>query len=93
LSNNKKKDHKDHTHPPPVVKVGEGVREKPPGDKEKPEEPSSTEKEKREQTLLGKVDAGLEAKAKDAAERHEQLLRLGRSSKIIRNGCRRKNPT
>jgi hypothetical protein len=37
LSNNKKKDHKDHKHPSPAVKVGEGVRENPPSDKEKAE--------------------------------------------------------
>ena len=77
MSNNKKKDHKDHTHPPPVVKVGEVVREKAPSDKEKGEGPSSTEKEKREQTPVEKAHAELEAKAKDAAERHDQLLRLG----------------
>jgi molecular chaperone GrpE len=60
-----------------VVKVGEGVREKAPSDKEKGEGPSSTEKEKREQTPLEKVHAELEAKAKDATERHDQWLRLG----------------
>jgi molecular chaperone GrpE len=59
------------------VKVGEGVREKAPSDKEKAEGPSSTEKEKREQTPLEKVHAELEAKAKDATERHDQWLRLG----------------
>jgi molecular chaperone GrpE len=77
LSNNKKKDHKDHKHPSPAVKVGEGIREKAASGKEKAEGPSSTEKEKREQTPLEKVHAELEAKAKDAAERHDQLLRLG----------------
>jgi molecular chaperone GrpE len=77
LSNNKKKDQKDHKYPSPAVKVGEGVREKAPSDKEKAEGPSSTEKEKREQTPLEKVQAELEAKAKEAAERHDQLLRLG----------------
>ncbi|MCX5916757.1 MAG: nucleotide exchange factor GrpE [Deltaproteobacteria bacterium] len=77
MSNNKKKDPKDHNHPPPVVKVGEGVREKAPSDKEKREGPSSTEKEKREQTPLEKVHAELEAKAKDATEQHDQWLRLG----------------
>lgn len=77
MSNNKKKDHKDHKHPSPAVKMGEGVREKAPSDKEKAEGPSSTEKEKREQTPLEKVQAELEAKAKEAAERHDQLLRLG----------------
>jgi len=77
LSNNKKIDYKGHTYAPPVVKVGEGVREKAPSDKEKGEGPSSTQKEKREQTPLEKAHAGLEAKAKDAAERHDQWLRLG----------------
>ena len=77
MSNDKKKGHKDHNHPPPVVKAGEGVREKASRDKEKAGGPSSTEKEKREQTSLEKVHAELEAKAKDAAERHDQLLRLG----------------
>jgi molecular chaperone GrpE len=57
--------------------MGEGVREKAPSDIEKSEGPSSPEKEKREQTPLEKVQAELEAKAKDAAERHDQLLRLG----------------
>jgi molecular chaperone GrpE len=59
------------------VKVGEVVREKAPSDKEKAEGLSSTEKEKREQTPLGKVHAELEAKAKDTAEWHDKLLRLG----------------
>ena len=77
MSNNKKKDHKDHKPPSPAVKVGEGVREKAPSDKEKAEGPSSTEKEKREQTPLEKVHAELEAKAKDAAEGHDKWLRLG----------------
>ena len=77
MSNNKKKDHKDHKHRSPAVKVGDGVREKASRDKEKAEGPSSTEKEKREQTSLEKVHAELVAKAKDAAERHDQLLRLG----------------
>ena len=77
MSNNKKKDHKDHKHRSPAVKVGDGVREKASRDKEKAEGPSSTEKEKREQTSLEKVHAELVAKAKDAAERHNQLLRLG----------------
>jgi molecular chaperone GrpE len=76
LSNNKKKDHKDHKHPSPAVKVGEGFREKAPSDKEKAGGPSSTEKEKREQTPLEKAHAELEAKAKDAVEQHDQLLRL-----------------
>jgi len=76
LSNDKEKGHKDHKHPPPAVKVGEGFREKAPSDKEKAGGPSSTEKEKREQTPLEKAHAELEAKAKDAAERHDQLLRL-----------------
>jgi len=56
--------------------VGEGVREKAPSDKEKAEGPSSTEKEKREQTLLEKVHAEVEAKANDAAEGHDKWLRL-----------------
>ena len=77
MSNNKKKDHKDHKHPSPAVKVGEGVLEKAPSHKEKAEGPSSAEKEQREQTPQEKVHAELEAKAKDAAERHDQLLRLG----------------
>ena len=77
MSNNKKKDHKDHKHPSPAVKVGEVVREKAPSDKEKAEGPSSTEKEKREQTPLDKVQGELEAKAKDAAEGQDKLLRLG----------------
>ncbi len=76
MSNNKKKDHKDPKHPSPAVKVGEGFREKAPSDKEKAGGRSSTEKEKREQTPLEKAHAELEAKAKDAAERHDQLLRL-----------------
>jgi molecular chaperone GrpE len=77
LSHNKKKDYKNHKHPSPSVKVGEGVLEKVPGNKEKVEEPSSTEKEMREQPPQEKVHAEHEAKAKDAAERHDQLLRLG----------------
>jgi len=76
LSKDKEKGHKDHKHPPPAVKVGEGVREKAPGDKEKAEGPSSREKEKREQTLLEKVHAEVEAKANDAAEAHDKWLRL-----------------
>ena len=56
--------------------MGEGVREKAPSDKEKAEGPSSTEKEKREQTLLEKVHAEVEAKANDAAEGHDKWLRL-----------------
>ena len=68
---------RDPKHPSPAVKVGGGVREKAPSDKEKSEGPSSPEKEKGEQTPLEKVHAELEAKAKDAAERHDQLLRLG----------------
>jgi molecular chaperone GrpE len=68
---------KDPKHPSPAVRVGGGVREKAPSDQEKAEGPSSTEKEKREQTRLEKVQAELEAKAKEAAERHDQLLRLG----------------
>jgi len=59
------------------VKVGGGVREKAPSDKEKSEGPSSPEKEKTEQTPLEKVQAELESKAKEVAERHDQLLRLG----------------
>jgi len=77
LSNNKKKDHKDHKHPSPAVKVGEGVLEKASSHKEKVEGLSSTEKEMTEQPPLEKVPAELEAKAKDAAERYDQLLRLG----------------
>ena len=77
MSNDKKKDHKDHKHSSPVMKVGEGVRERAPSHKEKVEEPSSTEKEKREQPRQEKVHAELDAKAIDAAERHDQLLRLG----------------
>ena len=77
MSNNKEKDHKDHKPPSPPVKVGEVVREKAPSDKEKAEGPSSTEKEKREQTPLGQVHAEVEAKAKDTAEWHDKLLRLG----------------
>ena len=77
MSNNKKKDHKRHKPPSPPVKVGEVVREKAPSDKEKAEGLSSTEKEKRAQTPLEKVHAELEAKAKDAAVRHDQWLRLG----------------
>jgi molecular chaperone GrpE len=68
---------KDPKHPSPAVRVGGGVREKAPSHQEKSEGPSSTEKEKREQTRLEKVQAELEAKAKEAAERHDQLLRLG----------------
>ena len=77
MSNNKKKDHKDHKHPSPAVKVGEGVLEKAPSHKEKVEGLSSTEKEMTEQPPKEKVHADLEAKAKDAAERYDQLLRLG----------------
>jgi molecular chaperone GrpE len=78
LNNNKKKDHKDHKHPSPVVKAGEDAREKAPPDKEKAEGTSSAEKEKREQPPPPeKVPAELEAKAEDAAERYDQLLRLG----------------
>ena len=77
MSNNKKKDHKDHKPPSPAVKVGEVVREKAPSDKEKAGGSASPEKERREQTPLEKVHAELETKAKDAAERHDQLLRLG----------------
>ena len=76
LSNDKKKDHKDHKPPSPAVKVGEVFREKAPSDKEKAEGPSSTEKEKKEQTPLDKVHAELEAKAKDAAEWQDKWLRL-----------------
>jgi len=76
LSNDKKKAHRDHNHPPPAGKAGEGVREKAPSDKEKAEGPSSTDKEKREQTLLEKVHAEVEAKANDAAEGHDKWLRL-----------------
>jgi molecular chaperone GrpE len=76
LSNNKKKDHKDHRHSSPAAKVGDGVREKAPSDREKAEEPSSTEKEKREQTPLEKVHAEVEAKANDAAEGYDKWLRL-----------------
>lgn len=77
MSNNKKRDHKDHKHPPPAMKVGESVRGKAPGDKEKAEGPSSAEIEKRERTSLEKVHAELEAKAKEAAEGHDKWLRLG----------------
>ena len=77
MSNNKKKDHKDHKHPSPAVKAGEDAREKAPTDKEKAEGASSAEKEQREQPSPEKVHAELEAKAKDAAERYDQLLRLG----------------
>ncbi len=77
MSNNKNKDHKDHKRPSLAAKVGEIVREKAPGDKEKAEGPSSTEKEKREQTSLVKFHAELEAKAKHAAESQDKLLRLG----------------
>jgi len=71
LSKNKNKD------PSSALKVGEVVREKAPSDKEKAEGRSSTEKEKKEQTFLEKVPAELGAKAKDATEWHDQLLRLG----------------
>ena len=74
MSKNKNKDHKD---PSAAVKAGEVVREKAPSDKEKAEGRSSTEKEKKEQTPLERVHAELEAKAKDATEGHDQLLRLG----------------
>ncbi len=76
MSNNKKKDHKDHKHPSPAVKVGKGVLEKDSSYKEKVDEPSSTEKEMREQPPQEKVHAELDAKAKGAAERYDQLLRL-----------------
>ena len=69
MRNNKKKDHKDHKHPSPAVKVGEGVMEKAPSHKEKVEGLSSTEKEMTEQPPLEKVPAELEAKAKDATFR------------------------
>lgn len=77
MSNDKKKGHKDHNHPLPAVKAGEAVREKDPSDKEKAEGPSSTDKEKRETTILEKVHAEVEAKANDAAEGHDKWLRLG----------------
>ncbi len=77
MSNNKNKDHKTHKGPSPAVKVGELVQVKAPRDKEKAGGLASTEKEKREQIPLEKVDAELEAKAKDAAEWHDKLLRLG----------------
>ena len=77
MSNNKNKDHKDHKGPSPAVKLGELVQVKAPRDKEKAGGPASTEKEKREQIPLEKVHAELEAKAKDAAEWHDKLLRLG----------------
>jgi molecular chaperone GrpE len=77
LADHKKKEHKDHKHPAPAVKAGEGVREKVASDKEKAEGPSSTEKEKREQNPLDKVHAELEPKAKEAAEAQDKLLRLG----------------
>ena len=77
MSNNKNKDHRDHKGPSPAVKVGELVQVKAPRDKEKAGGPASTEKEKREQIPLEKVHAELEAKAKDAAEWHDKLLRLG----------------
>jgi len=44
LSNNKKKDHKEHKPPSPPVKVGEVVREKAPSDKEKAEGSTSPKK-------------------------------------------------
>lgn len=68
MSKNKNKD------PSPAMKAGEVVREKAPSDKEKAGGRSSTEKE---QTPLEKVPAELGAKAKDATEWHDQLLRLG----------------
>jgi len=74
LGNHKKKDQK---HPSPALKAGQGVGEKAPNDKEKAEGPSSTEKEKREQTPLEKVHSEMEAKPKDAAEGQDKLLRLG----------------
>jgi molecular chaperone GrpE len=77
LSNNKKKDHKNHKYPLPAGKVSEGIWEKAPSDREKTEGLASMEKEKREQTPPEKVHAELEATAKDTAGRQDQLLRLG----------------
>ncbi|NWF57199.1 MAG: hypothetical protein HXY45_20670 [Syntrophaceae bacterium] len=67
---------KDPIHPLPAVNGGGGVRGKAPSHKEMSEGSSSPEKEKTEQTRLEKVHAELEAKVNDAAERHDQLLRL-----------------
>jgi len=68
---------KDPKGPTPPVKVGEVVWEKASRDKEKAGGAASPEKEGREQTFLKKADAKPEAEAKDAAELHDQLLRLG----------------
>jgi molecular chaperone GrpE len=68
---------RDPKQPSPAVKAGEGIREKAPLNKEKAEGPSLTEKGKREQSPRENVHAELERRAKDAAERQDQLLRLG----------------
>jgi len=73
LSTDKKMEHKGHKHPSRGVKAGESVLEKAPS--YKVEEPSSTEM--REQPSQEKVHAELDTKAKEAAERYAQLLRLG----------------
>ena len=73
--------------------MGEVIQEKAPRDKEKAEGPASTEKEKREQTSLKKVHAELEVKAKDGRMGMINCFAWEQSSKIIRNGCSRKNPT
>ena len=75
MSPDKKREHKGHKHPSPGVKVGESVLEKIPS--YRVEEPSSTKRELREQSSQEKVPAELEAKAKDAAEEQDKLLRLG----------------
>jgi molecular chaperone GrpE len=74
LSIHKYKDPKDRS---PSVKMEDAAREKASRDKEKAGGSASPEKERREQTFVQKVHAELEAKARDAAERHDQLLRLG----------------
>ena len=73
---NRKKS-KDHKHPSPPAKGREGVREKALRDQEKEEEPFPAETGKVEQTSLATIHAELEAKAKEAAEGHDQWLRLG----------------
>ena len=75
MSTAKKIEHKGHKHPSPGVKVGESGLEKTLG--YKAEEPSSTKREMRERSFQEKVRAEMDTKAKEAAERYAQLLRLG----------------
>jgi len=75
--------------PLPGVKAGESVPEKAPS--YKVEEPSSTEM--REQPSQEKVHADLDTKAKEAAERYAQLLRLGAEFENYKKRVQKENPT